>query len=113
MDITQKVTGNIAILSISGKMMDHLDTSGLYDRMKYLVNQDVNQVIINLKDVKWMNSNGIGALMGCLSFLEAHNCDLKLVQMSQKIRDVLAMMDILHYFNHFKSINNAIVTTIH
>ncbi len=113
MEIVQRITGNIAVMTISGKMMDNLDTSGLFDRIKYLVDHDVYQVIIDLQGVKWINSNGVGALMGCLSYLEGHNCDLKLVHMSQKIRDVLAVMDILHYFQDYHSINSAVVAGPH
>lgn len=113
MEIAQKITGSIAVMTISGKMMDNLDTSGLFDRIKYLVGHDVYQVIIDLRGVKWINSNGVGALMGCLSYLEAHNCDLKLVHMSPKIRDVLAVMDILQYFQDYSSVNSAVVAGPH
>ena len=113
MEIAQRINGSIAVMTISGKMMDNPDTTGLFDRIKYLVDHDVYQVIIDLQGVKWINSNGVGALMGCLSYLEAHNCDLKLVHMSPKIRDVLAVMDILPYFQDYRSITSAVLASPH
>jgi anti-anti-sigma factor len=112
-NIAQRITGNIAVMTITGNMVEDHDTTSLFDRIKYLIDQDVYQVIIDLRDVKWINSNGVGVLMGCLSYLEAHKCELKLVHMDQKVRNVLAVMDILHYFQDFKSVNNALTAGPH
>jgi len=113
MKIAQRITGNIAVMTITGKLMEDHDTTGLFDRIKYLVDHDVHQVLIDLQGVKWINSNGVGTLMGCLSYLEAHNCDLKLVHMDPNVRKVLAIMDILPYFQDFKSINSALLAGPH
>jgi anti-sigma B factor antagonist len=110
MNVAQRITGNIAVITLSGKMIESIDTGDLFDRIKNIVDHDVYQVIMDLHEVKWINSVGVGALMGCLSYLEAHNCDLKLVQMSPKVRSVLAMMDIFDYFQDYKSINSAVIS---
>jgi len=108
MNIVKRHYGNYAVLKFSGNMAESLEASGLFDLIRDLVQDSVYRIIVDMKEVKWINSTGIAALMGCLSYLEGHNAELIVVNMPEKVSEVLSIMDLLPYFKHYTTINQAI-----
>ena len=108
MHIEKRHYGNYAVLKFSGNMAESLEASGLFDLIRDLVQDSVYRIIADMKDVKWINSTGIGALMGCLSYLDAHNAELIVINMPEKVKEVLSLMDLLPYFKRHTTLNQAI-----
>ncbi len=67
--IIEKMEGKVAVLALRGKMMGGPEMKDLHDHVKGLMNDGVRQVVIDLGKVKWLNSSGLGALMGALTTL--------------------------------------------
>ena len=108
MKIVKKLYGNYVVLRFSGSMAESLEASGLFDLVRDLVNDNVYRIIIDMAEVNWINSTGVGALMGCYSYLEGHNAELSVINMPEKVKEILALMDLLHYFKNFPTLNQAI-----
>ena len=111
MRIERRHYGNFAVLKISGKMAESFETCGLFDIIRELVQDCVNRIIIDMKDIQWINSTGVGALMGCYSYLDSHNGELILINLPDKVKNILSIMDLLPYFRQFQSIRQAIMAT--
>jgi anti-sigma B factor antagonist len=111
--ILKRHFGNFAVLQISGKMAESMETSGLFDIIRDLVQDGVYYVIIDMKEIEWINSTGVGALMGCYSYLDSHHGELILVHTPDRVKNVLLTMDLLPYFRQFPSVNKAIIASQH
>ena len=109
MHIETRHFGNYAMLILSGSIADSLETSGLFDLIRELVCDNVYRVIIDMKEIKWINSTGAGALLGCYSYLDAHNAELMVINMPENVKEILSMMDLLPYFSVYPTISYAII----
>ena len=65
MAIKEKIVDNVAVLTLGGKLMGGSETSDIRDKVYSLISDNITNVVIDLKKVKWINSSGLGALMAC------------------------------------------------
>ena len=78
MTIKEEIRDNIAILYLKGNMMGGPDTMQIHEKIKSLLVDKIQNVVIDLSKVKWMNSSGLGSLMACMSTLKNGEGQLKI-----------------------------------
>jgi anti-sigma B factor antagonist len=108
MKIKEKMEGDIAVLSLSGKMMGGPETTALHDRIKSLITDGIHSVVIDLKGVKWMNSSGLGILMACMSSLNQVNGRLKLSSVTEKVQSIMMITKLIQIFDTYENSERAV-----
>jgi anti-sigma B factor antagonist len=106
--IQETMDGNVAVLTLKGKMMGGPDMQDLHDHIKGLMGDGVSQVVADLGKVKWLNSSGLGALMGALTTLRNEGGDLKLAHTSDKIQSLLMITKLMSIFETYDDVESAI-----
>ncbi len=99
---TEKSSGSINIFYLNGNILGDNDTRELCGHIKELIEADQKYFVIDLKNVKWINSNGIGAMLACLTssrnkggdirFANAHDATKKYFQVT-KLETVIDIFD--------------------
>ena len=110
MRIKEKIEGDVAILSLSGKMMGGPETAELRVSVKSLLGDDITKVIIDLSKVKWMNSFGLGALMGALTSMRNADGDLRLANVTEKVQSLLMITQLLTILKNYESVDRAVAS---
>jgi anti-sigma B factor antagonist len=108
MKIKEVIKEDIAILTLSGNMLEP-DTCELADRVKKLAENNTRKVVIDLNDVKRMNSAyGLGVLVTCFFIMNRAGGELRLAHLNEKEQHVLKMMKLDHIFRIYDSIEEAL-----
>jgi len=110
MKIKEKIEGDVAILAISGNMMGGPETMALHDKVKSLGADEIKRVVIDLKGVKWMNSSGLGVLMACMSTLNNSGGKLKLASVTDKVKSLLVITQLMRIFDTYESAERAVAS---
>jgi anti-sigma B factor antagonist len=97
----------VAILELKGKLMGGPDPAALHDRVHNLIAKGINRVVIDMVEVKWMNSSGLGTLMASLTSLRNAGGDLKLANVSKKIESLLLITKLITVFETYNSVSRA------
>ena len=108
MKIKEKMEGDIAVLSLTGKMMGGPETTALHDRIKSLITDGIHNVVIDLKGVRWMNSSGLGVLMACMSSLNQVNGKLKLSSVTEKVQSIMMITKLIQIFDTYENSERAV-----
>lgn len=86
MDIQKHVQDEVLILKIQGELMGGPETE-VIQRCVYDAIKDENiQIVLDMTEVKWMNSAGLGILMASMTTLRGSEGDLRLVNCSERVR---------------------------
>jgi anti-sigma B factor antagonist len=64
--------------------------------------------VIDLHDVKFMNSSGLGMLIGSLTTIRNAGGDLKIARASDKIESLLIVTKLITVFDHHESVDKAV-----
>ena len=109
MKIKERMQDDIAILEISGNLMGP-ESQELHQHVAELVSNDILKIVIDLSDVKWMNSMGIGALMGAFASVAKKQGNLKLAGVAEKIQSLLVITQLISFFETHETVDRAIAS---
>jgi len=110
MQFKEKIEDDIVILSLKGNIMGGPDTQKLHEHIKFLIGKGHKKFVIDLGQVKWLNSSGIGMLMASYSSISNDKGSLILSRVTKKIRSLLIMTKILTFFQTTDSIDDAVAS---
>jgi anti-sigma B factor antagonist len=102
MDITTRSRGDIIILDITGEI-DLYNAPEIKDIVNKLIEDRRYNVIINLEDVSYIDSSGIGALISSLSNLKKYHGGLKIINVYASVRKVFELTKLTSFFEIFDS----------
>lgn len=108
MKIDEKTSDGIVILELSGKIMGGPDATLLNDKLHELIETGKTNVIADLEKVNWMNSSGLGILIGGLTTMRNNGGDLKLANVTDRIQSLLMITKLLTVFETYDTIEKAI-----
>ena len=108
MNIDVNEQGDVAVLTVKGNMMGGPETIAVHDKVKELIDEKTTKVVIDLSHVKWMNSSGLGTMMGCLTSLKSANGDLKLCGVTDKVKSLFMITKLITLFETYETPEEAI-----
>lgn len=108
MHIHQKETNGVVVLELSGKIMGGPDAALLHDKLHELIEQGKTKVVADVGNVSWMNSSGLGILIGGLTTMRNSGGDIKLANVTEKIQNLLMITKLLSVFETFESVERAV-----
>jgi anti-sigma B factor antagonist len=108
MKLSDREMNNIVILEPRGKIMGGPDATLLHDRLYELIESDKKRVVIDLAGVEWMNSTGLGILISSYTTLRNHQGELKLANVTDKIRSLLTITKLVTVFDAYDTVNDAV-----
>ncbi len=108
MNIGVKEQGDVVVLDVRGNLMGGPETIALHEKIKELVDQKKIKVVIDLSHVQWMNSSGLGTIMGCLTSLKNAKGDLKLCGVTEKVKSLFMITKLITLFETYATQKEAI-----
>jgi len=103
---TRTVDG-VAIVSCAGRIVFGEEANALRDTLKKLLTSS-KQLVLNLGGVSYIDSGGLGTLVGVYSSARAGGADIKLTGLGQRLRDVLAITKLATVFEVYDTEQQAI-----
>lgn len=104
LDVTEQ--NGYAVLSVNGEV-DVYTAPRLRERLVELVSQGHHQVVVNLEGVDFLDSTGLGVLVGGLKRLRSHDGDLTLVCTQRRILKVFEITGLTKVFEIFDDVESA------
>jgi anti-sigma B factor antagonist len=108
MKIKEKIEDQVAILTLTGKMMGGPETTALHDHIRSLMGDNISNVVVDLGGVKWINSSGLGVLMAAMTTLKNAGGQMKLANVTEKVESLLMITQLMRIFETFESVDRAV-----
>lgn len=99
---------NCVVIKFKGNVMGGPDAVNLNEKLHELIENDKTNVIADLGKVKFMNSSGLGMLIGGLTTMRKAGGDLRIANATDKIESLLVITKLITVFKHFKSLEEAV-----
>lgn len=108
MQIDQRTIGDVTVLDLKGKITLGEGDELLKDKVNSLVNQGHKKIVLNLADVPYIDSAGLGEIVRTYTTVSRQGGSLKLLNLTKRITDLLAITKLLTVFETFDSEGDAI-----
>ena len=101
LDISERQAGDITILDMDGKVTIGEGSVALRSTIRRLLGEGKGKILLNLGGVGYVDSSGIGELVSSFTAVKKEGGSLKLLNLTQKIQDLLAITKLLTVFDTF------------
>jgi len=108
MTVTERKVGDVMIVDVSGKMMAADNSGRLKDKITSLLFQGEKKIVINLAEVGYVDSSGLGEMVACYGSAVREGAKLKLANAGNRITDLLVMTRLVTIFDAHDSEDAAI-----
>ncbi|MDQ3062088.1 MAG: STAS domain-containing protein [Acidobacteriota bacterium] len=103
LNITERQAGDITILDMDGKVTIGEGSVALRSTIRRLLGEGKKKILLNLGRVGYVDSSGIGELVSSYTAVNKEEGSLKLLNLTQKIQDLLAITKLLTVFDVYDS----------
>jgi anti-sigma B factor antagonist len=103
MKIETRTIGDVRILDCSGKITLGEGTMTVRNTVRDILKNNGKKIILNLAEVNYIDSSGIGELVSTYSTVANSGGQLKLLNLTKKIQELLAITKLLTVFQVFDS----------
>jgi len=108
MHIQQRSVGDVTIIDMSGKMTLGEGDELLRDKVNSLIQQGQKRIVLNLAEVPYIDSAGLGEIVRTYTTVSRNGGSLKLLSLTKRIQDLLSITKLLTVFETFESEADAV-----
>ena len=109
MEIATQDFKHVAVVSVSGRV-DSATAPELETRLRELVETDKTQIVLDLKNVEYMSSAGLRAMVSTLKSVKRVNGDLRIASPSPRVEEVLRLAGLTSIFSIHPSQEEAVAS---
>ena len=99
MTITQRQLDDVVMLDLTGRITIGEGTVILRERIQKMLNAGDRKFLLRLADVDYIDSSGLGELVSSFTKVKNQDGDLKLLQLTRRMRDLMQITKLLTVFD--------------
>ena len=108
MKIVERQVQDVTILDLHGKILIGEGDEALRDAVNKAVDGGKSKLLLNLADVPYVDSAGLGEIVRCYTTVSRKGGKLKLINLTKKIQDLLSITKLLTVFETYEAEDEAV-----
>jgi anti-sigma B factor antagonist len=108
LNIRERQAGDVTILDLEGKITIGEGSVSLRTAIRRLIEEGKKKILLNLAGVSYVDSSGIGELVSSYTTINREGGQLKLLKLTQKIKDLLTITKLLTVFDVYDDESEAL-----
>jgi anti-sigma B factor antagonist len=105
---THRDAGNVTVVDLSGRITLGEGSALLRKTIRGLLEDGSTMILLNLADVDYIDSSGIGELVSGYTAVRNRKGDLKLLHLTKKVHDLLQITKLFTVFDVFSDEGSAL-----
>jgi anti-sigma B factor antagonist len=97
--LTVRQVGDVTVIDAAGKITLGEGASTLRDELRDMVKKDQKNILLNLSDVTYIDSSGIGELVSAYTSITNQGGRLKLLGLTNRVKDLLQITKLYTVFD--------------
>jgi anti-sigma B factor antagonist len=99
LNIRERQAGDVTVIDMEGKITIGEGSVAVRGAIRRLLEEGKKKILLNLAGVSYVDSSGIGELVSSFTTINREGGQLKLLNLTQKIQDLLAITKLLTVFD--------------
>jgi anti-sigma B factor antagonist len=108
--IVEKIVDGIMVLDLRGRITLGPETEAVRTKLKDLLSAGQNQIILNLGEVTYLDSVGLGTLIGGYTSTSNSGGDLKLLHLPRGVQQLLQVTRLSTVFEIYEDLHAAVAS---
>lgn len=99
LNIKERQAGDVTVLDMDGRVTIGEGSVALRTAIRRLLEEGKKKILLNMGGIGYIDSSGIGELVSSFTAINKENGQLKMLKLTQKLRDLLAITKLLTVFD--------------
>jgi anti-sigma B factor antagonist len=99
--VNEREANGVTILDISGRIVLGKETAAFRDSIRERIAQGKKNILLNLSEVPFIDSTGIGELVSAFTAVRREGGDVKLLHLTKRVRDTVEIVKLGSIFELF------------
>ena len=91
--------GDVIAVDLHGRIALGEESAALRDKIAYLLNEGKKKILLNMSDVNYIDSSGLGALVSAYTSARRQGVEIKLASLSDKVNDLMEITRLYTVFD--------------
>ena len=100
--LNTRQVGDVSVVDVAGRITLGEGSSALRDTLRDMVGKSQKKILLNLGDVSYIDSSGIGEMVSGFTTVTNHGGQLKLLGLSKRVKDLLQITKLYTVFEVFE-----------
>jgi anti-sigma B factor antagonist len=100
--------GAVTLFSFYGELIDRGQATSLLDEIEEGIEKNENRILLNLADLKYLNSSGLNVIINILTKARKSGGDVAICNVNKKINELLVITKLNSVFNVSESVDDAL-----
>ena len=101
--ITNREVQGVSVVHMDGRIVLGEESNALRESVKNLLAENKKKIVLNMSDVTYIDSAGLGTLVAAFHSARAQGATLKLANLGSKFQEVLQVTKLMTVFEVFDS----------
>ncbi len=97
--LNTRQVGDVSVVDVAGRITLGEGSSALRDTIRELVGKGQKKILLNLGDVSYIDSSGIGELVSAFTTVTNQGGQLKLLNLTKRVKDLLQITKLYTVFD--------------
>jgi anti-sigma B factor antagonist len=99
MTASTRIVGGVTIVDLYGRIVLGEGSAGVRDLVRNLIKEGNKKILLNLRDVDYIDSSGLGELVSAFTSMRSQGGELKLLNLTKRVRALLQITKLLTVFD--------------
>src|SRR5690242_11320302 len=99
----EREVGGVHVIDVAGRITLGDGNNELRNRVNTALEGGQKKLLLNLAELSYVDSSGVGTLVGCFTSAQNRGAELKLLNLTKKMKDLLAITKLLTVFETYES----------
>ena len=97
--LTTRQVGDVTVIDVAGRITLGEGSSALRDTLRDMIGKNQKKILLNLGEVNYIDSSGIGELVSAYTTVKNRGGELKLLHLTKKVHDLLQITKLYTVFD--------------
>jgi len=97
--LSTRQVGDVTVIDVAGRITLGEGSSALRDALRELVGKNQKKILLNLGEVSYIDSSGIGELVSGFTTVTNSGGSLKLLNLNKRVKDLLQITKLYTVFD--------------
>lgn len=102
LELSCRKVGDVAVVDLTGRITLGEEASKFREAIRVLVARGERKLLLNLAQVSYLDSSGLGELVSAYTTLRSQGGELKLLHLGRRIRDILQITKLCTVFEVYE-----------
>jgi anti-sigma B factor antagonist len=108
MDYDKEVIRGVTIIRIKGKRLTSTEAPEMKTKLLSLVLEDNKQILVNIKEVEYIDSTGLGAFLFGVRQAQQHRKDLRFCELQPKVKFIVRIAHLDEVIQYYETEKQAL-----